>query len=147
MAFLLDTSAINRICDGEVRADAWSPVYITDLVVLELGRTRDANRRHSLFAVLDGRLGPGGILRSEGSVCQDTEGQWGYGERYDAPLPLSIGRPFPLILRAIGTSHRQHWRDAFIVQAAMMNGLTLVTADRKQARAAHGFHVPVEYIE
>ena len=86
-------------------------------------------------------------MRSESPAFQDTEGQWGYGQPYNAPLPLPIGRPFPLILRAIGISHRQHWRDAFIVQAAMMNGLTLVTADRKQARAACEFGVPVEYIE
>jgi rRNA-processing protein FCF1 len=144
MAFLLDTSAINRICDGRARADAWCPFYVTDVVLRELACTKDAVRRCSLFGTLQRNAG---ILRSESTAPQDTEGQWGYGPPDDAPLPLSIGRPFPLILRAIGVSYQQHWRDAFIVQAAMMNGLTLVTADRKQARAASEFGVPVEYIE
>jgi hypothetical protein len=39
MGFLLDTSAINRICDGGAAAERWSRVYITDLVLLELSRT------------------------------------------------------------------------------------------------------------
>ena len=145
MGFLFDTSAVNRIRDGKVPADAWYPACVTDLVLLELGRTPNADRRRSLLAVVQRRAGV--ILRSESLGSADTGGQWGFGEPDHAPLPLAIGRPFPLILRAMGISHRQHWRDAFIVQAALMNGLTLVTADRKQARAARGFGVPVEYIE
>jgi hypothetical protein len=113
-------------------------------VLFELGCTGDVERRRSLFAALQTTMG---ILRSEPSEFQDTEGAWGYGQPDNAPLPLPIGRPFPLILRAIGISHRQHWRDAFIVQAAVMHELTLVTADRKQARAACGFGVPVQFIE
>jgi hypothetical protein len=145
MAFLFDTSAVNRIRDGKAPADAWYPACVTDLVLFELGRTPDADRRRSLFAVVQTRASE--ILRSEQLGAQDGEGQWGFGEPDHARLPLSIGRPFPLILRAISISHRQHWRDAFIVQAALLNSLTLVTADRKQPKAARGFGVPVEYIE
>lgn len=145
MAFLFDTSAVNRIRNGKAPADAWYPACVTDLVLFELGRTQNAERRRSLLAVVRTRASM--VLRSEPPGTQDVEGPWGFGEPDNARLPLSIGRPFPLILRAIGISHRQHWRDAFIVQAALMNGLTLVTADRKQAKAARGFGVPVEYIE
>jgi predicted nucleic acid-binding protein len=145
MTFLFDTSAVNRIRDGKAPVDAWYPARVTDLVLFELGRTPDADRRQSLLAVVQTRASV--ILRSEPLGTQDGEGQWGFGEPDHAPLPLAIGRPFPLILRALGVSHRQHWRDAFIVQAALINGLTLVTADRKQAKAARGFGVPVEYIE
>ncbi len=146
MAFLLDTSAVNCICDGVARADDFWPFYITDLVLLELSRTRDPARRTDLLAVLTGRLGPGGILRSEGSASRDdVECQWGLDDSYhEDPLPL--GRPFPLILRAIGSSHTQHWRDAFIAQAALTNDLTLVTADRAQARAARQFGAAVGFL-
>jgi len=77
MGFLLDTSAINRICDGKACADDWSPFYITDLVLFELGRTEDTVRRYGLFGALQTNLG---VLRSKPSAFQDTEGQWGYGQ-------------------------------------------------------------------
>ena len=145
MTFLFDTSAVNRIRDGNAPPDAWYPASVTVLVLFELGRTPGADRRWCLLEVVQRCASV--ILRSEPLGTQDGEGQWGFGEPDNAPLPLAIGRPFPLILRAIGISLQQHWRDAFIVQAALTNGLTLVTADRKQAKAARGFGVPVEYIE
>jgi hypothetical protein len=146
MAYLLDTSAVNRICDGATRPNAWSPLYITDLVLLELGRTRDTDRRKKLMAVLDGRLGPGCVLRSDGPGHT-----WHHNQVDDFDIPYDastfpLGRPFPLIMRSIGISHRQHWRDAFIVQAAMMHGLTLVTADDAQAKSARRCGVRVEFI-
>jgi predicted nucleic acid-binding protein len=53
---------------------------------------------------------------------------------------------FPLITRAIGRNFRKHWHDGFIAQAAIQYGLTLVTADRKLARAAQAFGATVEFI-
>lgn len=144
--YLLDTSAVNRICNGEVDADTWSPFYITDLVLQELSRTRDHARRTHLLGMLRGRLGPGGILRSESPCVAFHEDADAFDSPYDA-YSLSVGRSFPLILRSIGSSHRQHWRDAFIVQAAMMNGLTLVTADKDQAKGARRCGLTVEFIE
>jgi predicted nucleic acid-binding protein len=143
MGFLLDTSAVNRICDGVLAT--WWPVYITDLVLLELSRTPDAVRRHDLLAVLLGRLGPGGILRSDPADAHHTA-----IDDFDIPFEgspaLSLGRPFPLITRAIGSNFRRHWEDGFIAQTAMRHGLTLVTADKRQAKAARMFGVTVECI-
>jgi predicted nucleic acid-binding protein len=145
MGFLLDTSAVNRICDGAAVADLESrPVYITDLVLLELSRTRDAARREDLLAVLK-RLGPGGILRGDDPLAAHHTAIDDFDIPYDTPA-LSLGRPFPLITRAIGSNFQAHWRDGLIVQAAMMHGLTLVTADKKQAEAARMFGVSVEYM-
>jgi predicted nucleic acid-binding protein len=140
MGFLLDTSAVNRICDGA--SAAWWPVYTTDLVLLELSRTPDAARRHDLLAALLERLSPGGILRSDPADAHHTA-----INDVDIPFPaLSLGRPFPLITRAIGGNLRRHWEDGFIAQTAMRHGLTLVTADRRLAKAARLFGVTVEYI-
>lgn len=143
MGFLLGTSAVNRICDGT--SAAWWPVYTTELVLLELSRTPDAVRRHDLLAVLLERLSPGGILRSDLPDAHHTAIN-------DVDIPfevtpaLSLGRPFPLIIRPIGGNLRRHWEDGFIAQTAMRHGLTLVTAYRRLAKAARLFGVTVECI-
>jgi hypothetical protein len=98
-----------------------------------------------MTVLLDGQLTMGGILRSEGSAhawCSQVDD---FDTPYDGTT-FPLGRPFPLIIRSIGISHRQHWRDAFIVQAAMMHGLTLVTADHDQAKGARRCGVSVEFI-
>jgi len=144
-SYLLDTSVINRICDGKTSADTWSPFYITDLVLLELTRVRDTSRREKLLDVLRGRLGPGGILRSEGLVTSWHHEVDDFDNPYDTRM-LPLGRPFPRILSSIGISHQQHWRDAFIVQAAMTHDLTLVTAYKNQVKGARRCHVNVELV-
>jgi predicted nucleic acid-binding protein len=141
VGFLLDTSAINRICRRQANADRWRPAFITDVVLRELCATQDRGLRRQLLGVLDGRLGPGGILRSEGPI-----GHYGAGAALGHHQPLRLGRIFPLITRAIGSSFRRHWRDGFIAQVAIQYGLTLVTADRKLARAAREFGATVEFI-
>jgi hypothetical protein len=145
MSCLLDTSAVNRLCDGVICAEPRPPVYITDLVLLEVTRTPDPDRRRALMAVLGRLLGPGGILRSCCTPSRDFAAEWGADDCYDGE-PSPLGRPFPQILRAIGTSHAQHWRDAFIAQAALTYGLNLVTGDKKQARGARRFGVSVNFI-
>lgn len=142
MGFLLDTSAINRICRHQVNAERWCPAFITDIVLRELCATKDQDLRRELLRALEGRLGPGGILRSEGPI-----GEYGAGAEIGRDHPaLSLGRMFPVITRAIGTNFRRHWHDGFIAQAAIRHGLTLVTADRKLARAARRFGATVEFI-
>jgi predicted nucleic acid-binding protein len=143
--YLLDTSVVNRICNGEVSADPWSPFFITDLVLLELSQAKDSLRRR-LMEVLSGRLVLGGILRSEESIRSQHSGTDESHGCYDGALS-SVGRAFPLILGTIGISHKQHWKDAFIVQAAMRHGLTLVTADKNQAKGARRCHVSVDFIK
>jgi len=144
MSFLLDTSAVNRICDGAAIAGLASrPAYTTDVVLFELSRTRDTARRQELLEVIR-RLGRGGILRGEHPAAGYTPID-DFDTPYNDPT-LSLGRPFPLITRAIGSNFYAHWRDGFIVQAAVMHGLTLVTADKRQAKAARTFGASVEYI-
>jgi predicted nucleic acid-binding protein len=144
--YLLDTSAINRICNGTASADAWSPFYITDLVLLKLSRMPDSGRREKLLGVLRGRLEPGGIMRSEGPATSQHDQVDDFDKPYDTQM-FSLGQPFPRIMSSIGISHQQHWRDAFIMQAAMNHDLTLVTADKNQAKGARRCHVNVELID
>jgi predicted nucleic acid-binding protein len=145
IGYLLDTSAVNRICDGAAAADRWWPLYVTDLVLLELSRTRDAARHEALFAVLRRLLGRGGILRGEPPAADDYAGSDDFDMPWEIPT-LSMGRVSPLITRTIGSNFQAHWRDGFIAEVAMRHNLTLVTADRRQAKAAGMFGVSVEYI-
>ena len=145
MGFLLDTSAVNRICDGTVSADHWSPAYITDVVLQEICRATDA-RRQSLLDVLLRRLGPGGILRSGQHVTAHHDPIDQFDEPSWSDPQLSLGRLFPPITRAVGTNFRKHAEDGFIAQVAIRHGLTLVTGDKKLAKAAREFGAKVEYI-
>lgn len=144
MGYLLDTSAINRICDGIVSAERWSPAYITDVVLQELCRATEGRRRQLLETLLT-RLGPGGILRSEGPVHYHPIDQFDT-QSWDDPQ-LSLGRQFPLITGAMGSNFRRHAEDGLIAQVAIRHGLTLVTADKKLAKVAGQFGATVEYIQ
>ena len=143
--FLLDTSALNRICDGKVGAERLRPLYITDVVFSELVATQNPARREALLRVLLPLLGPGSILRGEGEAAAHWTDDFAEYGAVESPAQ-SLGRTFPLITRTIGTNFRKHWRDGFIAQVALTNGLTLVTADRALARAARKFGVTVEFI-
>lgn len=145
VGFLLDTSAVNRICDGAVGADRWSPAYITDVVLQEICRATD-DRRRALLDVLLRRIGPGGILRSGQHLTAHHDPIDQFDEPPWSDPQLSLGRLFPLITGAVGTNFRRHAEDGFIADVAIRHGLTLVTGDKKLAKVARQFGAKVEYI-
>jgi predicted nucleic acid-binding protein len=158
MAFLLDTCAINLILDGKV-VNEWSLrgyTFVTDIQFQEILDTRDERRRNFLFQ---------GLLALHATVIRPTDiPQWfdcgqnfDTGERipttvpvqYDADIPLSFGRFVPLIAQGLSSNRKRPenpLRDAFIAEAALLNGLTLVTADCNLARNAEVWGVRVELI-
>ena len=148
--FMLDTSAINRIHDWQ--QCEWSlrgPLYVTEIQLQELAQTRDPDRRASLVGAFMS-LRPT-VLRPQGRVFMPEafgftdyfEGGFGMP---DEDYGLSLGRVMPLIAASMGRRAEKHFSDALIAEAALTSNLTLVTADRRLARAAREFGAHVEQI-
>jgi hypothetical protein len=70
----------------------------------------------------------------------------GFALNEEGELRTSFGRRAPVIAEQIGGKFRSGMRDAFIAEAAMENGLTLVTCDGKLAEVARSFGAEVEEI-
>jgi len=160
MAFMLDTSAINRILDGAV-GNEWplrGDIFVTDIQLQEILDTPDPNRRDFLFGGLMS-LRPNVIRPGDMFQFYDGSGDdFDTGERlprgpipewYYASVPLSFGRIVPLIARRLPANRKRPenpLRDGFIAEAALLGGMTLVTADRNLAAEAEIFGVLVELI-
>jgi predicted nucleic acid-binding protein len=161
MPFMLDTNVINRILDGEVENE-WSlrgDIFVTDIQLQEILDTRDPSRRNILFRGLM-NLHPNVIRPSYLPQWFDCDQDFDTGERlpwtlpvveyaYAADVPLSLGRFVPLIARRLPVNRKRPenpLRDGFIAEAALLNGMTLVTADSNLGAAAQRFGVPVELI-
>jgi hypothetical protein len=148
--FMLDTSAINRVHDWH--ECPWSlrgPLYVTDIQLQEISRTRNPERRASLLAAFMS-LRPT-VVRPRGRIF-DPE-FFGFTEFFDGGFTLddedyslSIGRVMPLIARSIGSRVEKHFPDALIAEAALTSNLTLVTADRRLAKVGRSFGAHVEEI-
>jgi hypothetical protein len=148
--FMLDTSAINRIHDWQ--QCEWSlrgPLYVTDIQLQEIARTRDPGRRASLLGAFMS-LRPT-VLRPRGRVFVPEffgfpdyfEGGFGMP---DEDYGLSLGRAMPLIAASMGRRAERFFPDALIAEAALTSNLTLVTADRRLARVGREFGAHVEEI-
>ena len=148
--FMLDTSAINRIHDG--LGCEWSlrgPLYVTDIQLQELARTRNPERRESLLDAFRS-LRPT-IIRPLG--LDFVPDYFGFTSCFDAgcmfsdeDYPLPIGRIMPHIAATLGSRVERHFPDALIAEAALRRELTLVTADRKLAKVASFFGARVEQV-
>jgi hypothetical protein len=157
---MLDTSAINRILDGDV-GNEWSVrggIFVTDIQLQEILDTANPDRRSFLFGGLM-NLRPNVIRPRDMFQLYDGSGDdFDTGERlpqgtipewYYASVPLSFGRIVPLIARRLPANRNKPWnplRDGFIAEAALLGGMTLVTEDRNLAAGAQTFGVPVELI-
>ena len=148
--FMLDTSAINRIHDWE--QCEWSlrgPLYVTEVQLQEIAQTRDPERRASLLAAYRSlRLT---VIRPMGLVMVPEF--FGFASYYprgltqsDEDYPRPIGRAMTHIAAAMGSKLEKHYPDALIAEAALNTNLTLVTADRRQARVGREFGAHVEEI-
>jgi hypothetical protein len=148
--FMLDTSAINRIHDG--MGCEWSlrgALYVTDIQLQEVAQTPDAERRASLLDVFSSLrltiirpLGLTFVPEYFGLSSFHDVGRMFSNEDYPRP----VGRIVPHIAASIGSKVEKHFPDALIAEAALTKQLTLVTADRKLAKAARGFGGHVEEI-
>lgn len=148
--FMLDTSAINRIHDWE--QCEWSlrgQLYVTAIQLQEIAQTRDPERRSSLLAAYRSlRLT---VIRPMGLVMVPEF--FGFASCYprdltqsDEDYPRPIGRAMTHIAAAMGSKLEKHYRDALIAEAALNTNLTLVTADRRQARVGREFGAHIEEI-
>lgn len=148
--FMLDTSAINRIHDWQ--QCEWSlrgSLCVTDIQLQELARAHDPDRCESLLRAFMS-LRPT-VLRLQGRVFVPEyfglpdffEGGYGLPEE---DYGLSLGRVMPLIAASMGRRVERHFSDALIAEAALTSNLTLVTADRRLARAGRQFGADVEEI-
>jgi predicted nucleic acid-binding protein len=160
MPFMLDTNVINRILDGEVENE-WplrGDIFVTDIQLQEILDTRDPNRRDFLFGGLKS-LRPNVIRPRDMFQLYDGSGDdFDTGDRlprgaipewYYANVPLSFGRIVPLIARRLPANRKRPvnpLRDGFIAEAALLGGMTLVTADRNLAAEAEMFGVHVERV-
>ena len=155
MAFMLDTSTINRILDDHV-GNEWSlrgDIFVTDIQLQEILDTRDPDRRSFLFSGLM-NLRPNVIRPRDMFQLYDGSGEdFDTGERlprltipevYYASVPLAFGRMVPLIAGRLPANRKRPenpLRDSFIAEAAFLGGMTLVTADRNLAAEARVFGV------
>jgi hypothetical protein len=149
--FMLDTSAINRVHDG--LGCEWSlrgPLYVTDIQLQEIAQTRAPDRRTSLLAAFMS-LRPT-VVRPRGRVFVPEF--FGFSSFFtggftlaDEDYPLSLGRVMPQIAASMGSRFVKYFPDALIAEAALTSNLTLVTADRRLAKAARSFGAHVEEIE
>lgn len=158
MDFMLDTCVINRILDGLV-GNVWSlrgRNFVTDIQLQEILDTKDPARRvyllHGLIA-----LRPGIIRPTELPQLFDGGEEFDTGERFPMgsevwhrpSMPLSFGRIVPVVAHALPANRKRPanpLRDGFIAETALLNGMTLVTADTRLASAARTLGVNVEII-
>ena len=159
MDFMFDTSALNRILDG--RADnEWSlrgRNFATDIQLQEVLDTPNEVRRRYLID---------GLVALQLNIIRPTEmpqlfdvGQaFDTGERFPTGMgtvwycnafPLSFGNYVLAIASDLPANKRRRenpLRDGFIAEAALLNRMTLVTADRRLAEVARAFGTNVEHI-
>ena len=160
MDFMLDTSALNRILDARVDNE-WSlrgRIFVTDIQLQEVLDTSNNARRSYLI---------NGMMALDLNVIRPTEmpqrfdvGQgFDTGDRFPTGMatvwylnafPLSFGNYVQAISSDLPANNRRPenpLRDGFIAEAALLNHMTLVTADRRLAGIARSFGTSVEYIE
>jgi len=147
--FMLDTSALNRIHDW--RQCEWSlrgSLYVTEIQLQEIAQTRNPDRRASLLeAYRSLRLI---VIRPMGLVMVPEF--FGFANYYRRGLtqskdyPRFLDNTMPHIASAMGSKVEKHYPDALIAETALNTNLTLVTADRRQARVGRDFGTHVEEI-
>jgi predicted nucleic acid-binding protein len=159
MDFMLDTSALNRILDGRA-GNEWSlrgRNFVTDIQLQEvLDTPTDARREYLLYGVVALQLN---IIRpTEMRQLFDAGQNFVTGERfrtgmgtawYRNTFPLSFGNYVLAIASELPANKKRPanpLRDGFIAEAALLNGMTLVTADGRLAEIARAFGTNVEHI-
>ena len=160
MDFMLDTSAINRILDGHV-GNEWSlrgRNFVSDIQLQEvLDTSDDARREYLLRGIAALRLN---VIRPTDMLQLFEAGEnFDTGERFMPGMgtvwfrnafPLSYGNYVTAIAYELPANERRPQnplRDGFIAETALLNGMTLVTADRRLAASARRFGVTVERID
>jgi hypothetical protein len=119
--------------------------------------TDDARRRYLVYGLVALHLN---IIRpTEMPQLFDVGQNFDTGERfltgmgtvwYRKAFPLSFGNYVPAIASDLPANKRRPvnpLRDGFIAEAALLNRMTLVTADRRLAETARAFSTNVEYID
>lgn len=159
MDFMLDTNVLNRIIDGKL-SNEWSlrgRTFVTDIQLQEVFDTSNDERRGCLFRGLLA-LQLNVIRPSDVPQIFDRGQNFDTGERFMLGMgtvwhlgafPLSFGNYVPVIADGLPPNKRRpenRLRDGFIAESALLNGMTLVTADQRLAAAARTFGALVEEI-
>jgi len=128
---------------------------VTDIQLQEILDTRCPGRRDFLLQGLFA-LRPIVIRPSELPQLYDCGQEFDTGERFPrsmavvtASMPLSFGNFVPLIANGLPANQKRPWnplRDGFIAETALLNGMTLVTADERLSEAAAMFGLRVELV-
>lgn len=138
MKYLLDTSAVNRLLDGQLSMEDLpeeSEFFITHLQVDEINNTSDSDRRARL-SLFQHTLRPK-VIPTETLVFDVS--------RFDH-AKLSNGALYRELLDSLDTRGGRRVnkiRDALIAETALKQGLCLITADESLADVAelHGGEV------
>jgi len=157
---MLDTCVINRILDCQV-GNEWSlrgRNFVTDIQLQEvLDTSNDARRKFLTYGIAALHLN---IIRpTEMPQLFDVGNYFDTGERfmtgmgqvwYRKAFPLSFGNYVSAIAGNMPKNRRRPENplcDGFIAESALLNGMTLVTADRRLAEIAREFGTDVEHID
>lgn len=138
MKYLLDTSAINRILDGEYEIGELpenSEFFITHVQIDEINNTADTNRRARL-SLMQSQIRPE-LIPTETLVLDYSRldnAKLGDGEKYKRILAS---------LEKLSNRKPNNIRDALIAETALANDYCLITADSDLATVAeqHGCEV------
>jgi predicted nucleic acid-binding protein len=153
---MLDTCTINRIHDQEVDAHEWTfrgRIYVTDIQMQEIAHTQEPGRHRTLltalFSLRPSVIRPG-VPPMHTNACQAGYDYWYDDCDYVNSYELSYGRLVPPMAAMLGHNPRKlqnRLRDALIAESTRAYGLTLVTSDRRLAKMARSFGIPVEAIQ
>ena len=157
---MLDTSVLNRIIDGRVDNE-WSlrgRNFVTDIQLQEvLDTSNDGRRRNLVYGLVALDLN---IIRpTEMPQLFDVHQHFDTGERFLTGMgtvwhrnafPLSFGNYVLPIASSLSANKRRPenpLRDGFIAETALLNGMTLVTADEQLTEIARAFGTNVEHVD
>ena len=140
MELILDTNIFNWLIDGKFTIGdlpAESKLFASHIQVDEINRTTDSERRAQLMLMLAKHVS---IVPTETMVVGVS--RWGEAK-------LSDGKRYNEILSALNArnkSRRNNVQDSLIGEIALINGFTLVTADRDLASVMNSINCAVKLI-
>lgn len=131
MKYVVDTNVINWLVDGKIDRAALpgdGEFVATHIQIDEINRTSDEDRRARLFLILTSIIPE--LLPTESAVMNISRFDW---------CKMGDGVIYTSIKNELDTKNggrRSNIHDALILEVAIVNGFTLLTADADLAEAA-----------
>jgi len=135
MKYVVDTNILNWLIDGIIDSDSLprdGELVATQIQIDEINKTADVDRRARLFLAF--ASSSSGLLPTETTIFDVS--RYGFSKLGDGAIYTSIKSQ----LDAKNGGRPGNIGDALIAEVAIVNGLTLLTADRDLAKVAedHG---------